>query len=218
MKKAFTMLELIFVIIVIGILATIILPGTKRNPLQEAAVQLQSHIRYVQHLALLDDKYGAKDVNWYKKRWQIVFSSSAAANNQVAYTIFSDTAGSSTGNVNTSEVARNPENSSQYMTGGYSGANALDITHSSFNGMKKLNLGMSYGVNSVNLNGGCSNSRIAFDYLGRPLQGDQNTMTGAYSAGTQRLITADCNITLSDGNNNVVLTIKSETGYTSITF
>jgi len=218
MKKAFTMLELIFVIIVIGILATIILPSTKRNPLQEAAIQLQSHIRYTQHLALIDDKYLSIDGNWYKKRWQLVFSSSAAANNQVAYTIFSDTAGTSTGNVNTSEVARNPENSSQYMTGGYSGANALDITNSSFNGMKKLNLGMSYGVSSVTLSGGCSNSRIAFEYLGRPLQGDQNTMTGAYSAGTQRLITSDCNVTLSDGINSVLLTIKPETGYVDLIF
>ena len=218
MKKAFTMIELIFVLVVIGILIAVILPSTRRNPLQEAAVQLQSHIRYTQHLALVDDKFDASDSNWYKKRWQIVFSKGAAANYQPAYTIFSDTAGSSTGNVNATEVARNPENSSQYMTGGYSGAIALDITKSNFNGMKRLNLGMKYGVTSVVLSGGCSNSRIAFDHLGRPLQGDQSTMTGAYSAGTQRLITSDCNVTLSDGTSSITLTIRPETGYVNTKF
>ena len=212
------MIELIFVLVVIGILIAVILPSTRRNPLQEAAVQLQSHIRYTQHLALVDDKFDASDSNWYKKRWQIVFSEGAEANYQPAYTIFSDTAGSSTGNVNATEVARNPENPSQYMTGGYSGATALDITNSNFNGMKRLNLGMKYGVTSVNLSGGCSDLRIAFDHLGRPLQGDQSTMTGAYSAGTQRLITSDCNVTLSDGTSSITLTIRPETGYVNTTF
>ncbi|MBA1433268.1 MAG: prepilin-type N-terminal cleavage/methylation domain-containing protein [Epsilonproteobacteria bacterium] len=37
MKKAFTMLELVFVIVVIGILAALILPRTKTNPVQAAA-------------------------------------------------------------------------------------------------------------------------------------------------------------------------------------
>ncbi|MDQ7060006.1 MAG: type II secretion system protein [Sulfurimonas sp.] len=67
MKKAFTMIELIFVLVVVGILAAVILPRTKTNPLQEAAIQLLSHIRYTQHLALVDDVYDANDANWYKK-------------------------------------------------------------------------------------------------------------------------------------------------------
>jgi len=74
MKKAFTMLELIFVIVVIGILAAVILPRTKTNPVQEAAVDLLSKIRYTQHLALVDDKYDASNTSWYKNRWQIQFN------------------------------------------------------------------------------------------------------------------------------------------------
>jgi len=216
MKKAFSMLELVFVIVVIGILAATIIPRTQTNPLQEAGIQLLSHIRYTQHLALLDNQYKADDSNWYKKRWQLVFSSAAAANNVPAYTIFADTAGDSTGDANPSEIAKNPENTTQYMTGGYPGANSLNITHVDFNGMKKLNLGMSYGVTDYSLSGGCSNSRIAFDNMGRPMQGDQSTMNGAYFAGTQRLITSDCNVTITDGTNNLVITIRPETGYASI--
>ncbi|MGD9717776.1 MAG: type II secretion system protein, partial [Sulfurimonadaceae bacterium] len=51
MKKAFTMLELVFVIVVIGILAAVIIPRMDRDNASEAAIELQSQIRYAQHLA-----------------------------------------------------------------------------------------------------------------------------------------------------------------------
>jgi prepilin-type N-terminal cleavage/methylation domain-containing protein len=57
MKRfAFTMLELIFVIIVIGILAVLAMPSFNKNSLAEAAEQVAGHIRYTQHLAMVDDK------------------------------------------------------------------------------------------------------------------------------------------------------------------
>ena len=56
-KKAFTMLELVFVIVVSGILAATFIPRFDRDNLQEAADQVISHIRYTQHLAMVDDKF-----------------------------------------------------------------------------------------------------------------------------------------------------------------
>ena len=77
MKKAFTLLELVFVIVVVGILVAVILPRTKTNPVQEASVSLLSYIRYTQHLALVDDKYDtSNNINWYKKRWQLQINTS----------------------------------------------------------------------------------------------------------------------------------------------
>ncbi|MDF1884552.1 prepilin-type N-terminal cleavage/methylation domain-containing protein, partial [Sulfurimonas sp. SAG-AH-194-C21] len=212
MKKAFTMIELVFVIVVIGILVATILPSTKTNPLKEAAVQLVSHIKYTQHLAMVDDKFdssrvdSADNIIWHKDRWQIVFTSSIYSDNGEAYTIFSDTQGNAVtrGDAQKSEVARNPQNSNQIMTGGYSVTAALDYRNSSFEGMKKLNIGKSYGVTSVTFGSACnSGKRISFDHLGRPFQGDQSSMTGAYTAGTQRLIVADCIITLGNGPDSV---------------
>jgi len=84
MKKAFTMIELIFVIVVIGILASAIIPRTKTNQLRESASKLLSHIRYTQHLNLVNDKFSNTDANWYKNRWQIVFKNST-------YSILSET-------------------------------------------------------------------------------------------------------------------------------
>ena len=73
MRKAFTLLELVFVLVVIGILAAVIIPSTRTNPVREAAIQLVSHIRYTQHLAMVDDKFDIANATWYKDRWLISF-------------------------------------------------------------------------------------------------------------------------------------------------
>lgn len=219
MKKAFTLLELVFVIVVIGILAALILPRTKTNPVQEAAIQVLSDIRYTQHLAMIDDKYNASDTNWYMARWQIVFgNNNQYANHKPAYTIFADS-GAYSGDPKESEIAINPQNSNQIMTGGYNSTAALDYNNTGFKGMKPLNLGEKYGITNVSFSGGCNiGLRISFDYLGRPFTGDEHTMTGPYSALTQRLISSDCNITLTDGNENAIIQISPETGYAKIIF
>ncbi len=73
MKKAFTMIELVFVIVIIGIIAAVIVPNTRTNPVAENAIELVSNIRYAQHLAMVDDKFGS-NTNWMRERWQIAFS------------------------------------------------------------------------------------------------------------------------------------------------
>jgi len=215
MKKAFTMIELIFVLVIIGIVAAVIIPRTRTNPLQEAAVQIVSHIRYTQHLAIVDDKYDANDTNWYKGRWQIVFHNNVAPNNDVAYTIFSD-AGAYGGDATVGEIAKNPENSAKLLSGGY----GATIPSTDTRMTRKMNLSASYGISSVTFSNACNanaGTRISFDNLGRPFQGQQSSMTGPYSATAQRLLVSDCNITFSDGSNNVVITVRPETGYSSIT-
>ena len=216
MKKAFTLLELVFVIVVVGILSAILIPKTETNPVQEAAVQLLSHIRYTQHLAIVNDKYDAQDSDWYQRRWQILFGKNVDSNSRWAYTIFSDTSGAASGDANELEIAINPANPNQRMTGGYTGANSLNYNNVGFVGMKKLNLGSSYGITDITFSG-CG-QRIAFDYIGRPMKGDQSTMTGSYHAGSDRLLKADCVITLKHNTDIATIKIKPETGYASITF
>ena len=213
-KNAFTMIELVFVLVAIGIMAAVMLPRMERNNLREAAEQVANHIRYTQHLAMVDDKFNPTDQYWYEKRWQIIFGTSANTGGMPAYTIFSDDrANGSDGEPNISEIAVSPQNPAKLLTGGYSGI----IATSDERATKDMNLGIRYGISAYALSGGCSGARISFDHLGRPIQGDLHTMTGPYAAGTNRLITSDCIITLTHPTDGTItLTVTPETGYVTI--
>ena len=221
LHSAFTMIELVFVIVIIGILATVIIPSTRTNPLREAAIQLVSHIRYTQHLAMVDDKFDVSDANWYKNRWQINFvNSSTITNPGVTYTIFSDWKNSSTANPDEEEIAKNPLNSEKVLSGGHSNLNAsFDKSLTS-----KLNLTQSYGVTSYDLDdldsslaNGCSGARITFDYLGRPIKGKLGTSSGNITAyESDNLLQRPCYVTLSNSSDSVIIKIHPESGYACI--
>ena len=225
MKKAFTMLELVIVIVVVGILSAVIIPRIDSNRLQEAAVQVVSHIRYTQHLAMVDDKFDANKVDsagktkWFKERWQIFFAKTVASDNKWAYSVFSDHAGDSTGNPDVSETAKNPLNGSKYLTGGYSA-----IPYNDSRSTSELNIGNKYGITDVDFSANCKNSslRIAFDHQGRPLYDGSHLLDNAYRNGTNsRLIQKDvsgnpCVITLTNSDGSIDILIEPETGYARV--
>lgn len=220
-KKAFTMIELIMVIVVVGILATAIIPRIDRNTLLEGTNQIVSHIRYAQHLAMMDNKYNPNDSNWFKKRWMIEFTKNAdaingngCAGNCLSYQIYSDV--SATGNLNSSnETAKDPQNPNRYLTAGWSGMSLSDKKKRNPN----LNIEKKYGINEALFSDGCDgrNQAIAFDEIGRPMKkvattGNYKNIT--YEESMKRYITQDCIITLSDGSaKRAVITIRPETGY-----
>lgn len=220
MKKAFTMMELIFIIIVIGILAAVVIPRTGSNKLHEAAIQVVSHIRYTQHLAMVDDKFNTADNEWYKDRWQIMFANTAGSGNSWSYMIFSDSLGASTGTPDVNEHAVNPLDSSKFLTGGYSAGN---IAFDDARATAELNIGKEYRITNVTFSANCeiNSKRISFDHLGRPLYDGPHLLDEAYRDGANsRLIQFTsgnpCTITLTDGGDNVVIAIEPETGYAHI--
>ena len=208
-KKAFTLLEIIFVVVIIGIISAVLAPRVKRDTIKEAADQLAAHIRYTQYLALQDNKFNNKDEYWYRGRWQLVFGKSTYTDNKYAYTIFSDKP-TYAGNPNLTEVAINPLNPNQFLSGGYTGF----IKTSDKRAMKELNIGKKYDIQSVVFSGGCSGLRISFDYLGRPINGNSRTLTQKYK---NRLIKSDCIITLTNSiGESKKIVITPETGYVYI--
>jgi prepilin-type N-terminal cleavage/methylation domain-containing protein len=226
MKKAFTLMELIFVIIVIGVLTAVMTTNTGNDSLTQAAHQVAADIRYTQHLAMIDDKYDRSEIDsenkvkWQKSRWQIYFSDNeTGADGQWAYTIFSDTNGDSTGEPTETEIAIDP-NSHRRMTGGQTGSNSLKITKENFVGEKRLNIGKTYGVSNVTFSDSCTyynSKRLAFDYTGRPLLGNISSMSKPYDA--THLLSADCDITLIHSNgDSIVITVQAETGYVKVTY
>jgi len=224
LKKAFTLLELVFVIAVVGILAAIIIPNTRTNPLREAAVQLVSHIRYTQHLAMVDDKFAIDDVNWYKKRWTILFNSDNYTDNEESYTIYNDLNANGNPDITSTnkEVAVDPLNKEKYMSGGFSGENDLDIrdletTPADFMGMKKYNLGKAYSITSLTFSSNCKfsgSTRLAFDHIGRPLIGKISSYSSVYM--NNRILESQCKITMANSENNITIAVEPETGYAHI--
>ena len=216
MKKAFTLIELVFVIVVIGILSAVILPRIQTNPLREVAIQVVSNIRYTQHLAMLDDKYNANDVSWYKGRWQLLFGKSNSGSKNTggyyAYSIFSDKP-SYSGNPDRAEIAMNTLDKSKYLSGGFS--NTLDWEDAKSS--KKLNIGYSYTVDDVTQSG-CGNNdshknrRIAFDVLGRPFEGNSKMWTSSVDG----ILKTKCRLTLHHASEIITIQIEPETGYTCI--
>lgn len=230
MKKAFTMMEFIVVIVLIGILSAVFIPRVNNNPVREAGMQLLAHIRYTQHLAMMDDKYNVNDPKWYLGRWQIAFSTAGSTN---SYRIFSEHQGAYNGNpdadstYNNSEVARNPENTNTFLIG---------VKNSNFNNnatdklTPNLDIGTKYGINSVKVTGGNSSSarRVIFDSFGRPYKGSTNDSTASVLSGAQdklanspiyiKLCLDSCTGSNSMANNSEELTIKieNESGFACI--
>jgi len=199
--KAFTMVELVFVIVVLGILAALALPRMERDLRQEAADNILSSIRYTQHLALNDDKTDPFNPNWQQELWAIRFQTDGSF-----YTVSSNTNHGS--NVNPDETAIDPING-KFM---YSSDSTIDADES-----PNIFLAKKYGVKNVAFTvGGVDDTKhIAFDNLGRPFKSGIYSLVSPYAG----YMTADCHITIQfedDDINDLIITIKKETGYAYI--
>ena len=118
-KNAFTMLELVFAIVVIGILAALAIPRLDRDLRQGAKDNLLSAIRHTQGLALVDNKTNPSDPSWQTNLWKISFQADGSY-----YTVSSG-----------SDFAIDPV-SGKLMDGGS-------------NASKNIFLGKKYSVNSI---------------------------------------------------------------------
>ena len=189
--RAFTVIELVFIIVVVGILAAVAIPRVERNGLIEAADQLSSHIRYTQQLAMNDNKFNANDDNWHRKAWRIEFDGTR-------YFIYSDNDASGTSQAN--EYAVDPMNPAKLLTSAGDGTTKAQQN-------KKLNLANTYSITNIAFGGGCANqNHIMFDFKGRPMADNANLYGGLY--------TATCTITLTnDAGETAVIFVQPETGY-----
>ncbi len=213
--KAFTMIELVFVIIVIGILAAMSLLRIERDIRQEAGDNILSAIRYAQHMALIDDKQSYKDKKWHQKLWMIRFETPG---NEVIYKIGADN--DKDGNIDKKDAAVDPLTGKYYFT--------TDATQDS-DESPNIFLNKKYGINSVTFNN-CKGSQataakhIAFDNYGRPFRGILDTTpNGGLEAGASKdfrtyVKGGQCEITFTSNafDSNLIIVIKEETGYAYI--
>lgn len=200
MKRfAFSLLELVFVIIVIGILAVLAMPNFKGNPLQTAAEQVASHIRYTQHLAMVDDMFDDKNSTWYKSFWRIRFYQNTGT---FYYTIFhdSDQNGNCDFGAGKTEVAIDPLNKINFHTS---------------NGNKQMNLTDTYGIISVTSSCDAGYIDMFFDNIGRPYA---NSVSAGANSPYSNLLANSCDINLTHPDGVATITVRPETGYVSVSY
>jgi hypothetical protein len=166
---------------------------------------------------MVDDHFSTSDSTWYKSRWQLMFSKNTGSDNQWSYTVFADSLGLHTGNPDPTEIAKNPQDPNKYLTGGTSGAGLIQFNN--VKATKELNIGNKYNIQDVLFQGGCSSARrMAFDYLGRPFQGNLKTISSAYQS--DRLVKTQCRIVLCKNSpcddQNITIAVEPQTGYIHI--
>lgn len=207
-RPAFTMIELVFVIVVLGILAALAIPRLDRDLKQEAADSILSDIRYTQHLALIDNKHKFDESSWQNAFWQISFESCGGASG-LFESVGTDT--NYLGDIDNNEAATDPANGKpMFWTNTASCANGVDTTASS----DRIFITKKYGITAANGTGGCNNLKhIGFDHLGRP----HVSFSGSSIPDNSSYMNTACTFTftMSDAD-TFAITIEPETGHAFI--
>jgi len=205
------MIELVFVIVVLGILASLAMGRMDRDLEQEAKETILSHIRLAQQLALNDNKHRSdNDPRWQNAYWQFVLR---PCGDDWSYRVGSDTSlkGGGSG-LGKTESAINP------IDGKYLWAkNCTDLAN---NESPSVLLTKKFGIDSINFTPSCGNKIIAFDYLGRPHFDTNYNSTPNF----RNILVEDCNLTFTmftdqdnDGEDDkFTITIEKETGHAFI--
>ena len=89
-NRAFTLLEIIIVILLITLLYSLFVPKNQINKLNEITNRLSLYITYTRFKALIEDKFDEDDSLWHKKRWTIKFFRCRDENDGIYFSIYSD--------------------------------------------------------------------------------------------------------------------------------
>ena len=212
-RVAFTMLELVFVIVVLGILAALAMPRLDRDLKQEAADSILSNIRYTQHLALTDNKHMFNDTKWQQRFWRIVFSTCTGNNRYFMVGTDDNMEDASNAFFDQSEAALDPRSGKPlFWTNGDDCSSGGDGSVS-----EDIFISKKYGITTVASSGSCGDGttmgHIGFDNLGRPHYGFSTSTQPNYAS----IITSKCTFTFTMSDSDTFsIDIEPETGYAQI--
>jgi prepilin-type N-terminal cleavage/methylation domain-containing protein len=211
-KSAFSLIELVFVIVVLGILASLAMSRSERDLKQEAAETVLSHIRLAQQLALRDNKHRTDNNGlWQRAYWNINLT--PCANGDWSYIVGSNI-GLENGGANA--IAKN-ESAVNPVDGKYLWTDNCDNLEADES--ESVHLSKKFGISDIAQSNACGNRQIAFDYLGRP-----HTDTNYDAPDFSKLMQGDCNLTFTlstdqDGDGDIDtfnIIVKEETGHAYI--
>lgn len=90
MKKAFTLLELILIILLISVSITLVFPKNNKTKIDELTNTLNIYLNELRLKALIDNKYSFNETLWYKKRWTLKFFRCRSDVGGFYFSIYSD--------------------------------------------------------------------------------------------------------------------------------
>lgn len=225
MKSAFSLLELVLVLAILGLIFSVAKFYPKDERLFMGASQILNDIIYTRSLALRQESFRLKGSGfevatrqWYKSRWQLYFiRSMSATNGQQTYTIFLDKNGDGNANLGKTfinqdrEIAVDILNPKKLMNSGQSGV----ITQNDQKASKRFNIEQNFGITRAEFKGSCSaGTRLIFDEYGRlysPLRNAKDPYDKVLSN------KQECVLKLSNKQNkNICIVIEPLTGYAYI--
>ncbi len=211
-RTAFSLVELVFVIVVLGILAVLALPRMDRDIRQEAADNILSAIRYTKQMALMDDVTDPRNADWQRAFWRFGVRTCLVAEGDVFYYVGSDE--DREGNIDNSEAARDPLNG-KIMRGADGTSCASGVNN---NASPNIFITKKYGIRNTNMFANCGGGGVdaaryvGFDHLGRPHTGFSGSTTPDYS--TVMTSNCDLNFTFEDTSiPDLVIRIEKGTGH-----
>lgn len=224
-RKAFSVLELVFVIVILGIMATFSVLYIPQTDLQQATIYLINNLKYTKSLAQNDDRYYTMPDNslstnvdiasqmryWQAGMWQLQFHTTGS-DSKNSYSIYADT-GRSAANTNFDGrpmagdlIAKDATN--QACLSGYTMSNLP--TECKNNIAKEVKLEETYGViiKKISAQNNCTTTntfRIYFDKEGIPYCGNVNIGSGVLP----KILTSQVSIELQRGKELAFICINT---------
>jgi prepilin-type N-terminal cleavage/methylation domain-containing protein len=199
MRRAFTFIEIIAVVVIVGILTAIVISSFKEDKIGLAKEEMILRLRYAQHLAVMDDKFNPEQGLWDRRRWRF------NCNNARSCAVFAPS--NPGGALVSSDFAVDPQDRT-LLTGDCRGLTDC----SDANTTQRLALGLRWGISNIattNIatNGNCGGGdlTIIFDEIGRPY---------IINGGAPALLSETCKITITNPEEGQEsFCVEPETGF-----
>jgi len=199
---SFSLIEIIFTIVLIAILSTFFLPKKIDNKLNFVADKLVLYLKYTRYLALIDNKFNPDDDMWFRERWTLKFQNCRSSVGGLYYVIYSDK--NHGGNINKEECAKDPLTRKWIYSSNYCTQTATSSRY--------VLLTKEYGVIKVEIS--CNNTST----IGQISFGNDGSVYSKLGINPEDIyeneITSTCYIDMYDKNNKFVrIAVEPKTGH-----
>jgi len=202
-KKSFSLIELIFVIMLLAIITSQVSLKNNLSKIKLAKQQIVLHLKYTRYIAMLDNKYDNNNSLWFRKRWTMKFLNCQKKIGGLYYVIYSDE--NLNGSISKEETLKDPL-TSNYI---YSFQCKEDTVYDK---NKLILLTKRYNIESINIS--CNKTstigQLSFDINGE-LHSKLSTKDNEHD---KYKIKKDCEIEIIDKfENKEIIIIAKNTGF-----